>query len=71
MGEGISSGEESQIKTGDVVLGRKQFKMASKHAAEKHLAKKKAMMKKKEREDLEQWFANTGTHDNDAGGNAY
>ena len=68
LGEGVNSGEESPEKPGDVVLGRKQFKMASKHAAEKYLAKKKALMKKKEREDLEQWFANTGTHDNDAGG---
>ena len=68
LGEGVNSGEESPEKPGDVVLGRKQFKMASKPAAEKYLSKKKALMKKKEREDLEQWFANTGTHDNDAGG---
>jgi len=53
-------GSPRKYASRNIVVDRKQFKLASKHAAEKYEAKAKAMIKKKEKEDLEQWFANTG-----------
>ena len=57
---GGGGGSPRKFMPRDTVIDRKQFKLASKHAAEKYQAKTKAMMKKKEKEDLEKWFANTG-----------
>ena len=59
-GGGGGGGSPRKFMPRDTVIDRKQFKLASKHAAEKYQAKTKAMMKKKEKEDLEKWFANTG-----------